>query len=109
VSWSVRGLIVGGIGGGSTEKAYCDAAVKVRSGEIKNVSDLLSELSPVVPDDKSFHDAFERARISRARIARYMMIALQRAKDGLPEPELVPNDNAEEVNLEQRVRSPQLL
>jgi hypothetical protein len=32
VSWSVRGLIVGGIGGGSTERAYGEAAVAVSEG-----------------------------------------------------------------------------
>jgi Protein of unknown function DUF262 len=34
VAWSVRGLIVGGIGGGTTERAYCEAAVKIRRREI---------------------------------------------------------------------------
>ena len=35
VSWGVRGLIVGGIGGGKTERAYSQAAVKIRDGNIK--------------------------------------------------------------------------
>ena len=100
VSWSVRGLIVGGIGGGSTERAYCDAAVKVRGGTIKDTADLRQELATTIPDDKTFQEAFERARMTRPRIARYLMIALQKETSGEAEPELVPNDNEDEVNLE---------
>ena len=54
VAWSVRGLIVGGIGGGTAEKAYCGAAVKIRRGRIKTTVELLVELSPIVPSDSDF-------------------------------------------------------
>ena len=43
VAWGVRGLVVGGIGGGTYERRYCDAAVKIRAGDIKSsTSSLLS-------------------------------------------------------------------
>jgi hypothetical protein len=100
VSWSVRGLVVGGIGGGRTEKAYCEAAVKVRAGKIKTRTELLTELSPIVPDNRIFQDAFGRARQTKPRIARYLQLALERTKRGEKEPELVPNDDEDEVNLE---------
>lgn len=100
VRWSVRGLIVGGIGGGRTERAYCEAAMKVRSGAIKTTVKLLKELLPIVPDDKSFEDSFRRARQTKARISRYLLLALERQEQGETEAELVPNSNEDEVNLE---------
>jgi hypothetical protein len=100
VSWSVRGIVVGGIGGGRTERAYAEAAVKVRAGKIKTVADLLKELSPIIPDDDTFIDSFRRARQTRPRISRYLLLALERAARKDSEPEMVPNDNEDEVNLE---------
>jgi Protein of unknown function DUF262/Protein of unknown function (DUF1524) len=100
VNWSVRGIVVGGIGGGRTEKAYADAAVKVRAGKIENASGLLTELSPIVAGDAAFEDAFRNVRITRPRISRYLLLALERTARGEKEPELVPNRNEDEVNLE---------
>lgn len=100
VSWSVRGIVVGGIGGGRTEKAYCDAAVKVREGKIKTSEELLSELSAIVPKDPEFEEEFTRARQTKAAIARYLQLAMEATEQGEEEPELVPNANEDEVNLE---------
>jgi hypothetical protein len=100
VAWSVRGLIVGGIGGGTAEKAYCRAAVKIRNGEVKTTAELLSELSPIVPSDSEFEEAFALARVPRANLARYYLIALENGKRGDKEPEFVPNANEDQVNLE---------
>jgi len=100
VSWSVRGLIVGGIGGGSAEKNYCRAAVKIRKGEIKTTSELLSEISIIVPSDDEFKTTFATARVPKGGLARYYLIALECGKKGESEPELVPNTNEEQVNLE---------
>ena len=100
VSWSVRGLLVGGIGGGTAEKAYCGAAVKVRSGAVKSTEELLVELASIVPSDSSFEDAFKIASVTKAGLARYYLIALESGKKNQAEPEFVPNDNEEQVNLE---------
>ena len=100
VAWSVRGLVVGGIGGGTAEKAYCRAAVRIRKGEIKTTSNLLAELSAIVPSDSKFEEAMSVARVSRAHLARYYLLALERGKNGELEPEFVPNSNEEQVNLE---------
>lgn len=100
VSWSVRILILGRLGSGTSEKAYCEAAVKVRKGEIKTESDLLAELGSIVPTDTEFQEAFETARVTKATVARYLLNALERESIGQKEPELVPNKNEEEVNLE---------
>jgi Protein of unknown function (DUF1524)/Protein of unknown function DUF262 len=100
VNWSVRGLVVGGIGGGRTERAYCEAAVKVRAGKIKSAAELLKELGGIVPNDETFEDGFARARQTKSRISRYLLLALERSERGEKEPELVPNKNEDEVNLE---------
>lgn len=100
ISWGIRGIIVGGIGGGTAERAYCVAAMKVRGGTIKNVSDLRTELAKIVPADDQFKAAFATARVNRGTLARYLLIALERAKLGKAEPELVPNEDEGLVNLE---------
>lgn len=100
VSWGVRGLVVGGIGGGKTERAYSQAAVKIRDGSIKDTDELLSELSPIVPPDDEFRANFAKARINRSRLSRYYLDVLQRIEDGDSEPEFVPNQDEEQVNLE---------
>jgi hypothetical protein len=100
VSWGVRGLIVGGIGGGKTERAYSLAAVKVRDGEIKDADELLSELSPIVPTDSEFNTNFSKARVTRSRLCRYYLDVLERMENGTSEPELIPNYDEEQVNLE---------
>jgi len=100
VAWGVRGLIVGGIGGGKTERVYCDAALKVRSGEVKNAAELLRVLAEIVPSDDEFRASFARARVTTGRLARYYLHAMERTQRGEEEPELIPNQDAEQVNLE---------
>jgi len=100
VSWGVRFLIVGGLGGGSLERRYCDAAVKVRKGTIVRAEDLTRELADVVPSDSQFHASFAGATVSYSYLARYYLRVLERQELGEPQPELVANPNEEEVNLE---------
>jgi len=100
ISWSVRGLIVGGIGGGTAEKAYCSAAVKIRKGDIKNSKELFVEIAKIIPTDDEFKANFSSFRVPKGNLARYYLIALENGKRGQKEPELVPNSNEEQVNLE---------
>lgn len=93
-------LIVGGIGGGKTERAYCQAAVGIRKGTIKATDDLLAELSEIIPNDGEFEASFATARVTKSKFARYYLTALQKTKGGEDEPELVPNQDEEELNLE---------
>src|SRR5699024_5462879 len=71
VAWSVRGLIVGGIGGATTEKAYCAASVKIRVGEASATADVRSEHSSIIPRHEECGRAFSVARVTRASLARY--------------------------------------
>ena len=100
ISWGTRGLIVGGIGGGSAERAYCDAAVGVRSGSVKNVGDLLKSLDSFVPADSVFEAAFAARRVTNAKLARYYLHSLERAAAKESQPELIPNQDEDQVNLE---------
>ncbi len=100
VSWAVRGLIVGGIGGGTYEKRYCEAAVKIREGDIKTDEELFAELSAIIPSDSQFKSAFSEARVNKSTLARYYLSALERGERNEEEPELVPNQDEEQLNLE---------
>ena len=100
VNWGVRGLIVGGIGGGSTETAYCNAAMAVRSGEVKTAASLLSKLESIVPNDKEFEAAFSTARVTKVALSRYYLRALEAYEAGDAEPEFVANKDEAAVNLE---------
>lgn len=100
VSWGVRFLITGGLGGGTLEKHYADAAQAVRAGSIKTAKQLAKQLGSVVPRDKEFESAVQIARVSKPSLARYYLHVLERQQKGEAQPELVPNANQEEVNLE---------
>ena len=100
LAWSVRWSVVGGGGAGTVERLYAQAAMQVSDGTISSVADLSSFFDPHAPSDLAFKDAFATARISRGWVARYYLSVLEREKNGDPEPELVPNQDVEEVNLE---------
>lgn len=53
-----------------------------------------------MPTDKEFQSSFATRRITNGKLARYYLHALERAADGETQPELIPNQDAEEVNLE---------
>lgn len=100
VNWGVRGLIVGGIGGGSTETAYCNAAMAIRKGDIKTAQELLAKLESIVPSDKEFENAFATARVTKVALSRYYLRALEAFEEGETEPEFVANRDEAIVNLE---------
>ena len=100
VSWGVRFLIVGGLGGGTLERYYSDAAQLVRAGKAKTAKSVSQALANVLPGDSVFQEAFGTARVSKANLARYYLQALELKKVGTPQPELVPNPNPDEVNRE---------
>jgi hypothetical protein len=100
VSWSVRLLVHGGLGGGTLETHYCQAAKEIRDGVLTTGSQLLNRLKSVIPNDVQFRDSFAVATVSKTYLARYYLRALEQQKRGDSAPELVPNDNTEVINLE---------
>jgi uncharacterized protein with ParB-like and HNH nuclease domain len=100
VSWNVRLLVVGGLGGGTMERYYADGGKKIRDQEIKTASDLVKYAVAFVPGDAEFEAAFATATVSQAFLARYYLQALEQSLRGERHPELVPNTLEQEVNLE---------
>lgn len=98
ISWNVRLLIVGGLGGGVVEENYCELGRMIRSGELKNVQAIAEKAESFVPNDTLFHDAFTLARVAKANLSRYYLRELERHESG--QSGLVPNPDPAELTLE---------
>ncbi len=99
VHWSVRFLIVGGRGG-LLDRNYSLRAQEVGARKIKNADELLAAMGDVLPSDALFETAFAEARVSQVFLARYLLRALELKAKGDSEPENIPNDEEEAINLE---------
>lgn len=99
VGWSIRWSVVGGGGAGTVERLYAQAARKVTDGELTSASDV-AELFDSVPSDLDFESQFKSLSVRRGWLARYYLTVLERARRGDSEPEFVPNQDVDEVNLE---------
>jgi len=99
VSCGVR-FLISGSSAGTLERAYSERAKDITKGIITTGKGLIAELRPLIPTDADFEAAFATARVTKSDIARYYLRAIERQMAGENEPELVPNDNAEQVNLE---------
>lgn len=100
VSWVVRFLITGGLGGGTLETHYSLRAKEIRDGSISSASELGAKLTNIIPSDAQFKAAFTTATVSKQYLARYYLRVLENQAKGETEPELIPNDNQEIINLE---------
>ncbi len=100
VSWNVRLLVVGGLGGGTMERYYADGGKKVRDGKISKAAELVKYAAAFVPADAQFEASFAAATISQAFLARYYLQAIERSLSNEKSPELVPNTLEQDVNLE---------
>jgi hypothetical protein len=100
VSWAVRFMIVGGLGTGTLEEYYSSRAKEIRDGKIKSAAGLRKAMQKLVPSDREFQESFGHASVSKSVLARYYLRVLEREANGEQEPELLPNENKEEVNLE---------
>lgn len=99
VGWGVRLIVAGGVAG-ALERKYSDTAVKIRQSAVTTAKQLWTEMKDVIPGDSDFQKAFATAKVSKALLARYYLHVLERQQSGEKEPELVPNTNEAEVNLE---------
>jgi hypothetical protein len=82
VCWSVRFSVAGG-SPGEVEAHYATRALSIRSGAIKNASDLIDSMAPVIPNDPQFRAAFavESSSPTSKPIARYYLQCLQRTQE----------------------------
>lgn len=99
VSWSVRFLIAGGRGG-MLDTQYSNRAMEVGTGKATKARELRSAMKKYVPTDVEFEEAFATARITRMRLARYYLRAMEKHEKELPHPEYVANEEVSDVNLE---------
>jgi len=100
ISWTVRFLIVGGIGSGTVEQFYASAAKKIRTKEILNPDSLATEMKKYVPTNDGFKDSFSRAFVTRSYLARYYLRAIEHQFRGEKDAMLAPDDDPERYDLE---------
>lgn len=101
VGWSVRFVVAGStLTGGYLEVPLATAASKVMKEELGDFNAIRKELLPRIPTDEDFHRAFSSATVSKAALARYYLRCLEQAASNQSNPEFVPNEDAESVNLE---------
>lgn len=89
VSWLTRGLVVGGIGGGTLERYYADVAVAIRDGRVRDASAVFALLEPVVPTDEEFSAAFMSRRVNKLRLSQYLVQACEQELMGVNRPSIV--------------------
>jgi len=99
VFWSVRFLVVGGRGG-LLDRNYALRANEITVGTIKTAAQLKTALTDILPPDGLFEAQFADARVSQGFLARYLLRALQLKAQDDKEPENVPNDEEQFINLE---------
>jgi hypothetical protein len=100
LAWSVRSLVAGLSGGGKAERYYCDAAKNVRDKKIVNPDKLYAELDQFIPSDSQFRLSFQSYTTNKSSLARYLLVSLEKEMQDDKEPEMVPNEEADKVNLE---------
>lgn len=98
-SWAVRFLITGG-GGGTLEQAYSERASRITKGEIKDVNKLIDTMVDIVPNDPAFQNSFSIISVSKTYLARYYLRKLEMFLRNPNEPELIVNENSNEITLE---------
>jgi hypothetical protein len=99
VFWSARFLIVEGRGG-QLDRNYSLRAQEAGSWKIKTARQLTDAPADVIPTDAMFETAFAEVRISQVRLARYLLRAMELKKKDRPEPEFVPTDEEQIIDLE---------
>jgi uncharacterized protein with ParB-like and HNH nuclease domain len=98
VSVAVRFQIVGGVGGGTLERLYSDTAKLTTEGKITTPTGVISAFKNL-PSDLAFKAAFFIATISKQKLARFYLRALEDGVSGLSS-EKVPSIDTDRVNLE---------
>jgi hypothetical protein len=100
VSLGVRLQIASNTRSGAVELPLAEAAKAVFSDSITAADELKAELADVTPSDARLNAAFEFARVSNARQARYYLRSLQMAADAEEEPWFIPQTDRDVINLE---------
>jgi len=100
VAWSIRWFVVGGGSAGVTERLYAEAAQGLSDGTLADSQAVTEKFADFVPRDGAFTASFATHTVRRGWLARYYLVALEKTRNGEAEPELVPNTDRSQVNLE---------
>jgi hypothetical protein len=100
ISLSVRLLIASSTRSGSVEEPIANAAHAVGQGEITTAAQLKDNLKRMTPTDEEFRRAFEDARVSNGKLARYYLRSLEMEIKGVKDPWFIPQDDHTLINVE---------
>ena len=100
VSFGVRLMIASSTRTGSVEEGLAEAAHEIYSQSITAASELKERFRHLTPSDGTFLAAFETARVSNRKLARYYLRSMELSATGEREPWHIPNDDRSEINLE---------
>ena len=100
VGLSVRLMIGTRTRTGTVEQGLAIAANKVYTGEIATYKQLRLQLMNITPTDGEFAAAFTTATVTNRKLARYYLRSLETVDEPEKEPWLVPNADANAINLE---------
>jgi uncharacterized protein with ParB-like and HNH nuclease domain len=98
ISWSVR-YMISGVRGGKLDIVFSRLANAIYNEEIKNELQLKAAAAKDIIGDSEFKDNFERAKVNKAKLARYYLRALETSARQETDPEFIPNDDIV-INLE---------
>ncbi len=100
IALGVRLMIASSTRTGSVELPLAEAAKLVFDGEIDDAAKLRAKLASIMPGDQGFQEAFETAKVSNARLARYYLRSLEMTAKGEAEPWFVLHEDRQIINLE---------
>jgi uncharacterized protein with ParB-like and HNH nuclease domain len=99
VTWIVRNLITGSLGGGTLEKEYADKAKRIFNNEIKTAKEFRNNLK-VIPSDEEFKNRLLTISLSKEKLARYYLRAIESQYKGSGTPECIVDSDPNVVDLE---------
>jgi len=100
ISLGVRLNIAGSKRGFAVEEPLSNAARKVFESDITTTAQLRDALAEITPTDRDFLERFAETRVSNARLAKYYLRSLEMTHQGQEEPEFVPHEDTQVINLE---------
>ena len=84
----------------AVEKPISEAAIQIWDDKFTKASQVIENLSSVIPNDPVFESEFNSATVSKPHLARYYLRAIERAFKNEPNPSHIPNEDPSSVTLE---------
>ena len=100
IALGVRLMIASTTRSGGVEVPLANTAHSVFNGTVMTADAIAKSLDAIIPIDQEFVSAFETARVSNARLARYYLRSLEMTAKNEGEPWFIPQDDRQTINLE---------